>query len=814
MRVLVYIPLLLLFAIIYCKSDADVNVVDLAAGMNENTNSFCDDTKCRTWEYRPDSVAYTCWVSFGSSEETDLMCAEGFEGRIVSDDISREDYEGTTQRRYTCCPKLYTGVDVVQTCSEDFCATPDGKGGKQCWAYNESLGLDPMICDDDSGVYKYARKTGGNTSNAFGMFQFQYICCNTALINNDAVDSDYVQKCTFGHACKSMNNETYCHSTSYLGMACLDNKYTIPRRVLPYEVKVTGLEENMKSFVYACCVPNQPSIDDVMKKSVCDESKCRAPSLWHSTPLWNGTQFIPQLHKDYSDKWGEAYSCWTSFNGTGIVTDSDMPCANDCEGKLIPGSLTKEHSGMTYQWYTCCPSEYPSEYNEDSLRIQQECSDAACWLTDDITIGANCWNDFFGYKPMTCADDHFKYPRRTGGLFKDQFHVEYEQYICCSTTDEPVYEKLDSECDFLACRGEFGPSAKCFTLDFLDFSSCESNTYKFPRMVGNIGGTMLSTCCKTRDSNIDKSTLWKFRSVLAMSLVSFAMCCVLIISILSDANTRNKGYNLYLLFLALPDAIFNLIQVCCLSLTLLGISVNIYPKVALYFTVVVNTWLNAVICYQILFFLLQTKICQRIAPPSPKYVCLQALATYCLGFIIMFLEIRFNIALFDLLVCCVVVIPPLFYWFYVCIRIRVGKLLPKSGRSRSLSIYMIRVGVAFVCVWLPAFMLMVGWLIGYCLVKDKKNETEVTPYMVPNTIPLYIVTLLTCFQGTLSVLVALGKPDIQSGVKKTFGSISSIFTRFAIKTTGWDEEDPNPMLLSTGFVARASVKRFKKREEE
>jgi len=171
-------------------------------------------------------------------------------------------------------------------------------------------------------------------------------------------------------------------------------------------------------------------------------------------------------------------------------------------------------------------------------------------------------------------------------------------------------------------------------------------------------------------------------------------------------------------------------------------------------------FLNAVIVYQIHWVLRQSHHCIRVPPPTIRQVCRQAALIYAfasLGFAWAFLLYYRGLIYFSLDQVVniwigtrvILVAPPLIYVTYVYIDVWYRKLLPKSGRTRVLSLYFLRVIIVFLVTWVPYFILYeIAW-----------NVTH-SRWMV------IVSYYLGSIQGTLSVVVALSKPDIQRAVRR------------------------------------------------
>ena len=149
---------------------------------------------------------------------------------------------------------------------------------------------------------------------------------------------------------------------------------------------------------------------------------------------------------------------------------------------------------------------------------------------------------------------------------------------------------------------------------------------------------------------------------------------------------------------------------------------------------------------------------RKIPPPTGKLVVKQSLAVYVFSAgAFLWAYYLYARGLIDYSLDTVVtvwistrallVLPPLLFCIGVCIDVWWRHLLPRRGRTRVLSLYFLRVIVVFLLTWIPYFILYeVSWNITY------------STWMVNCSY------YLSSVQGTLSVLVAMSKPDIKNAV--------------------------------------------------
>ena len=130
------------------------------------------------------------------------------------------------------------------------------------------------------------------------------------------------------------------------------------------------------------------------------------------------------------------------------------------------------------------------------------------------------------------------------------------------------------------------------------------------------------------DLRIQFSILGSINVLVALS------CGLLILSILRSNKLRNTPFNLYLLSVAIPDVLSGLscMLTCPLSVrqaTYYSEAMCGYQSFFLNASVTANTWMNAVIVYQIHKLLRYSKKRLRFQPPTRKQVRGQAAIVYC-----------------------------------------------------------------------------------------------------------------------------------------------------------------------------------------
>lgn len=248
------------------------------------------------------------------------------------------------------------------------------------------------------------------------------------------------------------------------------------------------------------------------------------------------------------------------------------------------------------------------------------------------------------------------------------------------------------------------------------------------------------------------------------------------VSILLDRKARKNPFNIYLVFLAIPDFTFSL---CCAVTCLMNASNQEYWSGWMcnfqnwysVFGIGCNAWINACIARELTKMLQKGDRFRRYQPPSRSYVATQALCVYVM---ISFLGVwgaidapkwpfyagtRSGLA-------CLPVSPDrqstLYFWlifiplfagipsvYIICVTINLWrlKLLPPSGKRRLLTIYFGRLILVFYVMWIPTVLTLF----------------ILTPYMSP--LANFVGGLWSHLQGAVSAGLSLLKPDVYAAVR-------------------------------------------------
>lgn len=251
---------------------------------------------------------------------------------------------------------------------------------------------------------------------------------------------------------------------------------------------------------------------------------------------------------------------------------------------------------------------------------------------------------------------------------------------------------------------------------------------------------------------------------------------VVFLGIISDKATRRKPFNLYLVFLLIPDFMFSLLcGTTCLVNALNGEYLSHwmcnFQQFYCVFGIGANAWMNAVIAFQLHKILRDSHQRRRYMVPSSRQIYLQSLAVYlwCLFLASWGLydtpAFPFHSGQISGLACLPVELDqastiffwllffpcfagfPVLYVLWVCWDVYRKKLLPPAGKRRLLSIYFGRLVLVFLVFWVPTLLILFAFA----------PEVSVWVRFAGGT--------WSHLQGCASAIITLLKPDIAEAVK-------------------------------------------------
>ena len=247
---------------------------------------------------------------------------------------------------------------------------------------------------------------------------------------------------------------------------------------------------------------------------------------------------------------------------------------------------------------------------------------------------------------------------------------------------------------------------------------------------------------------------------------------LIFLSVVTNKRAREKPFNLYLIYLMVPDFVFSLLcGTTCLLNALKGAywshSMCNFQQFYVVFGIGANAWINAIIAYQLHMILEHSKSRRRYIIPSTRQVTVHAMAVYlwciflgCWGLVdtenfpfhsgqasglaCLPLEGESKEASLFFWLCFFPLFAgiPIFYVLWVCWKIFYDKLMPPPGRRRLFTIYFGRLIIVFLIMWLPTLLFL--FLLGPWL-----------PQWVD-----FVGGAWSHLQGGVSAFLVLLKPDI------------------------------------------------------
>lgn len=315
--------------------------------------------------------------------------------------------------------------------------------------------------------------------------------------------------------------------------------------------------------------------------------------------------------------------------------------------------------------------------------------------------------------------------------------------------------------------------------------------------------------------------MWKILG--SVTFLVTLMCSAVLLGILCHPPTRRKAFNLYILFLTIPDWIYSgmCIFTCWLSAAAGHFSSTEmcrFQSFYLVFGLSANAWINGIVAWEVYRLLTCSRIRQRYIPPKCREVVTRVIVVYLYCALVAALPLwgsspsTSDPAMEDGLLPRVGLVSGIFcypstyslasdlfywlvynplsfgipylyvFWVFYDVVIR-SKLLPPMGKRRHLSIFFFRISFVFLAMWMPAIVLMFMF------------RGRVSPWVI------YAVGTWSHTQGFVSAAIACCKPDIYTAVKQlvlcrvcgtsshnqassgTSRSASGFFPRYFLRTT-------------------------------
>jgi hypothetical protein len=731
----------------------------------------CDESKCVSGGIggilNVDGVRFDCYFFPREHGEDELLCANGYEGRPIENDdrrcqqrrrrtLTENDTEEDSceikerhkdEEYYTCCPVGFTGKVGGRHCNDPM---PVKSGNDN----DDSSTFDHMPCNDDIDR-KYPRPM---TRSLF--YPDTYVCCDSLLIiANDTITID--------------DDDTWDNDTSI----------------------ATGN-------------PSSSSSGD----GCCDESKCISQLKIFLQTEYSKSVFSP----DFSC-WAEGpagifgFDCESGYKGVAVTTEYSI------------FTKLPSHEGKLFSYYTCCPPGYlnntkncgiTATTNTSSITpsppetIQRRCSDPIQLYEENDT--------------MTCdidgLNDIVRYP-----VARDDVQVStavFESYICCDTRPLDLLQSNDrrffSENECLPCNAFDDQLNACFIdnvygqLWAMVCNDPGKTWIHIHQVTSNTPSAELVVfeCCKTAANSTNsigdgplvqdlpfRQTVYTqicFSSVaLAFSLSLFLGLSHSMVSKsrqTTDGNQRRRRrqatvsqqdytcYNLYLVYLAVPDIFLNIF-----ILALYGryVDQKWNPSFGGYIVDSVlweqrkpldnsfilacsaaNTYLNAIIAFEVYTLLDSSHNAIRHAPPGILNVSMKAVAVYAIACIVFLLrwfldDTKCSPKLQAIIYFMASTGIPMVYLLYVSAVIYRRGLIPSTtGKLKVISLYFLRIILVFIFLWLPGMILL-------ALSRKPYDQIHISDYN-----PKYFsVALIFCsLQPILSTCMAMTKPDVRKSV--------------------------------------------------
>lgn len=274
-------------------------------------------------------------------------------------------------------------------------------------------------------------------------------------------------------------------------------------------------------------------------------------------------------------------------------------------------------------------------------------------------------------------------------------------------------------------------------------------------------------------SDEDLMRYWWVWAVVALVVGTASL--IVFLGIATSPKARKNPFNMYLLYLAIPDFVFSL---CCGTTCLLNALNGEYWAAWMctfqqwycVFGIGSNAWLNGCITYELYKMLKFSNIRKRYRSPSRLFVTKQALGVYLfMGFLGTWGAIDrpnwpFHSGATSGLACLPIEMDrasSLFFWLaffplfagipsvyitYVSYMVYSRSLLPPTGKRRLLTVYFGRLILVFYVMWLPTLLILFAL------------ASFVPPWVQ------FVGGLWSHLQGLVSAVVSLMKPDIYKAI--------------------------------------------------
>mmetsp|Transcript_3516 Transcript_3516/g.5220 ORF Transcript_3516/g.5220 Transcript_3516/m.5220 type:complete len:513 (-) Transcript_3516:107-1645(-) len=264
-------------------------------------------------------------------------------------------------------------------------------------------------------------------------------------------------------------------------------------------------------------------------------------------------------------------------------------------------------------------------------------------------------------------------------------------------------------------------------------------------------------------------------------------------ALLLKKTVRKVSYNAYLIFLVVPDTMVNIfffaagVARLCGSKELLFINGLQWVLVFYY---VGNFWMNCIVAYEMFTLVKKSYQREKTNPPSLRKVLSQGSFVYTIALLIAIwyaLEVPWSPysvtkqgtavwasmegGVFStkgtILLTTGITVPPTVYVLYIAFTIWWKKLLPKSGRTRVISLYFIRILMVFFVFYYPGIAI-------YILKTFVKNQDIFLFMRLSNRVIEFTQALLTLH-------LSRKKADVNQAVEELRSNIVAFFKNCLVK---------------------------------
>lgn len=237
-------------------------------------------------------------------------------------------------------------------------------------------------------------------------------------------------------------------------------------------------------------------------------------------------------------------------------------------------------------------------------------------------------------------------------------------------------------------------------------------------------------------SDDERFVQWVVFATISLGVASFITLVLLSILCSRNPQLKRRAFNLYLVFLTVPDLVLSLFcGINCVLNAVHGDYISAawcrFQGVYLVWGIGVNAWLNAVIARHVHDMLVCGHQMKRYFAPTRRVVILESLAVYLwVGFLaawpfVEFLPHRLRLSggvaclpqeydttstvFFWLVFLPCFVLVPTGYVLYAAVDVWRRQLLPLEGKRRNIAVYFFRLTVVFLVMWVPSlFLIFIG----------------------------------------------------------------------------------------------------------